>query len=118
MATLPSPPKQSIFIKRGATFSLAGYATLPVGEWTATSELKNNQGTLIQELQVTLESPTPPDTAWPILLYATAEETATWPLGPLSCDIRFAYTETVIYTPTFIVNVVQEVTDPNPTLML
>ena len=118
MATLPSPPKQSIFLKRGATFSLAGFATLPAGDWTATSEVKNNQGVLVQELTVTLDPPVDPETAWPLVLFASAEDTATWPLGPISCDIRFAYGTAVIYTPTFIINVVQEVTDPNPTLML
>ena len=118
MATAPNPPKQSIFLKRGSTFSLAGYASLPDGTWTATSELKNNLGELVAELDVTLESPTPPDTAWPLLLYKDATDTATWPLGPLSCDIRFVYSNTVIYSPTFIVNIVLEVTDPQPTLVL
>lgn len=112
---LPTP---STFFKRGATFSLAGYASLPDGVWEATSELKDQKGNLIQELAVTLQSPTAPDTKWPILLYADATETVDWPLGPLNCDIRFVYVNNVIYSPTFVVNVVLEITDSQPTLVL
>jgi len=112
---LPTP---SVFVKRGATFSLAGFVTLPDGVWTATSELKSNNGDLIAELEVTLEKQPLPDTRWGILLYTDATVTADWPLGPLSCDIRFQYSNNVIYSPTFVVNVVKEVTDPQPTLML
>lgn len=111
-------PAPSIFLKRGATFSLAGYVTIPAGDWVATSEIKNNLGELISELDVTLQAPVDPEIRWSILLYKDAEITATWPLGPLSCDIRFAYGNTVIYSPTFIVNMVKEVTDPQPTLIL
>jgi hypothetical protein len=113
-----APPKQSIFLKRGSTFSLGGYVTIPAGEWTATSEIKDNKGTLVQELAVTLEAPVAPNTKWPILLYADAADTAVWPLGPLSCDIRFVSGSNVIYSPTFIVNMVLEITDPQPTLVL
>jgi hypothetical protein len=111
-------PAPSIFLKRGSTFSLAGYVTLPLGEWTATSEIKDNIGDLISELDVTLQAPVDPETRWAILLYKDAEITAEWPLGPLSCDIRFVNGDTVIYSPTFIVNMVKEITDPQPTLIL
>jgi len=111
-------PAPSIFLKRGSTFSLGGYVTIPSGEWTATSEIKDNKGNLIQELMVTLESPVNPNIKWAILLYADAADTALWPLGPLSCDIRFESGSNVIYSPTFIVNMVLEITDPQPTLVL
>ena len=112
---LPTP---SVFVKRGATFSLAGFVTLPDGVWVATSELKSNNGDLIAELEVTLEHQPLPDTRWGILLYTDATVTAEWPLGPLSCDIRFQYSNSVIYSPTFVVNVVKEITDSQPTLIL
>jgi len=112
---LPTP---SVFVKRGATFSLAGFVTLPDGTWSATSELKSNNGDLIAELEVTLVKQPLPDIRWGILLYMDAILTAGWPLGPLSCDIRFQYSNSVIYSPTFVVNVVKEITDPQPTLYL
>jgi hypothetical protein len=111
-------PAPSIFLKRGSTFSLAGYVTLPLGTWTASSEIKDNSGNLVSDLDVTLEAPEDPETRWAILLFKDAEITADWPLGPLPCDIRFVNNDTVIYSPTFIVNIVQEVTDPQPTLIL
>lgn len=109
--------KAQIYWKRGATFSLAGYVTLPEGDWVATSELKDNANALIAELEVTLGAPSA-EGKWPILLYAGADVTIDWPLGPLSCDIRFQYINNVIYSPTFVVNLVREVTDPQPTLIL
>jgi len=112
---LPTP---SVFVKRGATFSLAGFVTLPSGTWKATSELKDNSGALIAELEVTLALQPLPDTRWGILLYTDATATALWPLGPLNCDIRFQYSNSVIYSPTFVVNVVKEITDSQPTLFL
>jgi hypothetical protein len=110
--------KASVFIKRGATLSYAGFATLPSGNWTATSELRNSAGDLISELDVTLASPTLPNTRWPLLLYKDAGATIDFPLGPLQCDIRFQYDNTVIYSPTFVVNVVLEITEPQAPLIL
>lgn len=110
---LPTP---SIFLKRGSTFSLGGYVTIPAGEWVATSEVKDNYGALIAELEVTLQSPPVGETRWPILLYWA--DTSEWPLGPLNCDIRFVSGTNIVYSPTFIVNMVKEVTDPQPTLVL
>lgn len=110
--------KASVFVKRGATLSYAGYVTLPAGDWTATSELRNSAGDLISQLDVTLVAPTAPETRWPILLYKDASETIDFPLGPLQCDIRFQYSNTVIYSPTFTVNVVLEITEPQTPLIL
>ena len=104
--------KPSTYFKRGSTFSYAGYATLPSTEgWTATSQLKNNAGDVIADLEVTLQSPTLPDTRWPLLLYLPASNTLSWPLGALYCDIRFQNGDTVIYSGTFVINVVLEITD-------
>ena len=110
-------PIPSIYFTQGDTFSLAGYATLPADyAWEATSELKNNQGILVQELTVTLEAPTGEDTAWAILLYASATDTNEWPLGPLTCDIRFQYSTTVIHSAKFVVNVTNQITTTQPTI--
>jgi len=115
------PPIPSYNFKQGATFSLGGFASLPTGSgyfWEATAELRDGNGVLISELQVTLQAPTAPDTKWALLLYQDATETATWPLGPLYCDIRFVNSGTVLPTATFVVNIVQRVTTSQPTLML
>jgi len=103
---------QSFIIKRGATLALAGTVSLPTGVWTATSEVKDQTGTLVSTLNVTLTAPTAPSTVWVILMGQTSDDTLTWPLGPLNCDIRYVSSgNDVIYTPTFQFNVVQEITD-------
>ena len=103
---------QFFVLKRGATLSLAGTVNLVSGTWTAISEVKDQDGNLVSTLNATLTPPTSPNTLWTLLLGQTAEETLTWPLGPLNCDIRFENESTdVIYTPTFQINVAQEVTD-------
>jgi len=111
-------PTPTIYIKQGATFSQAGYATLPDGDWIATSEIRDNAGTLVTELDVTLQPPVAPNTKWPLLLFKSAEETELWPIGTLYCDIRFDYSGNILYIPTFIVQVVKHITGPQPTLVL
>ena len=102
---------QSVTLKRGATLSLAGYVNLPAGSWSALSETRNQAGTLVDNLTVTLTAPVSPSIYWTLLIGATATATATWPVGPLSCDIRFTDGTNVLYTPTFAINVQQEITD-------
>jgi len=103
---------QSFILKRGATLALAGTVSLPSGTWTATSEVKDQTGTLVSTLNVTLTPPTSPSVIWVIQMTQTSENTLTWPLGPLNCDIRYVSSgDDVIYTPTFQFNVVQEITD-------
>ena len=110
-------PIPSYSFTQGDTFSLAGYATLPINDtWEATSELRNNRGELIQELVVTLEAPTGEETAWPILLQAPAADTNIWPLGPLTCDIRFQYGDTVVHSAKFVINVTNQITTSQPTI--
>jgi hypothetical protein len=112
-----APPIPSAFFTRGDTFSWAGFATLPSDDpWEATSELRDQQGNLVQELTVTLQAPTTPETTWPILLWASAADTTDWPLGPLNCDIRFVYSINVIHSARFVVNVTNEITTSQPTL--
>lgn len=111
-------PTPTVYIKQGATFSQAGYATLPDGDWIATSEIRDNAGTLIETLDVTLLAPTAPATKWPLLLFKSAEFTELWPIGTLYCDIRFDYNGNILYIPTFIVQVVKHITGPQPTLLL
>lgn len=99
--------------KRGATLSLAGTVTLPAGSWSATAQVRNASGSLVQQLAVTLQAPVAPATAHGILIEATADQAATWPLSDLRCDVRFAdasATPVVVPSPTFIVRVQQEVT--------
>lgn len=111
------PPIPSAYFTRGDTFSWAGFATLPSDDpWEATSEIRDQKGDLIQELQVTLEAPVAPETKWPILLWASAEDTAEWPLGALTCDIRFVYSINVIHSAKFVINVTNQITTSQPTL--
>ena len=99
-------------LKRGSTLSLAGTVSLPAGTWTATSEVKDAAGDLISTLNVTLTPPTAPNTLWVILMAQSSEETLTWPLGPLNCDVRYEDgAGNVLYTPTFTLNIALEVTD-------
>ena len=103
---------QFFVLKRGATLALAGTVNLVSGTWTAISEVKDLDGNLVSTLDSTLTAPTPPNTLWLLRLTQTPEDTFTWPLGPLNCDIRFENEAgDVIYTPTFQINVAQEVTD-------
>ena len=103
---------QSFILKRGATLAIAGTVSLPSGSWTATSEVKDQKGTLVAELDVTLTLGSPPSTLWIIVLRKSATDTLEWPLGPLNCDIRYASNaDEIIYTPTFQFNIVQEITD-------
>jgi len=112
-------PTPSYNFKQGGTFSLGGYASLPTGSgWKATAELRDGNDALIAELVVTLQAPTAPETKWGLLLYQDATATATWPLGPLYCDIRFVNGTTVLPTATFVVNIVLRITTSQPTLML
>lgn len=92
--------------KRGATFSLAGSASLPAGVWTATAQIKRG-ASVIAAPSVTLGEAV--NGATPIAL-TLADSTATWPLTELSCDIRFTDGTNVLYSPTFIIDVAQEVT--------
>lgn len=103
---------QSTTLKRGTTFSLAGAVTLPSGTWEATSDVKDINGNVIYVLDVTLAAPTPPNTAWPILLEAPASATIDWPIETLYCDVRYTDNSGVVLaTPTFTIIMEPEITD-------
>lgn len=102
---------QSIEVKRGATFALAGFINLPSGSWTATCEAKDASGQLIAELDVTLTPPVSPYVTWTVSFMAGADITIDWPLGYLYSDVRFQDGSEVIYTQTFVINVLEEITN-------
>lgn len=94
---------QRIELKRGATLSLAGTATLPAGSWTATCSATGNSGKFKTMLDVALTPPVSPATAHQIMVSKASSETSAWPEGDLVCDIRFADADgVVIPTPSFI----------------
>lgn len=105
--------------KLGSTLSLAGTVTLPTGTgaWSGSATVKRLESgsyTTVEELAVTLEAPGTPGDPHTILLESSSEAAANWPLAKLQCDIRFedeAVPPLVIYSPTFVINVVQGITD-------
>ena len=108
MATTQTYP-----IKRGATLSLAGSVELPAGTWSASAQVRSAVLALVEQLVVTLTPPVLPATAHTILIEASSAQTADWPIGSLMCDVRFAdasATPVVVPSPTFVINVQQEVT--------
>jgi hypothetical protein len=97
---------QRIDLKRGATLSLAGTAALPSGTWTATCNAIGNSGKFKTMLDVALTDPISPATAHQVLVSKAAADTATWPEGDLTCDIRFEDASgVVIPTPSFVIAV-------------
>lgn len=104
----------TINIKRGNVFSYAGFVEIPAGNWTAASSIKDIEGTLIYQLQVTFTPPAVGDICWNILLYAPSTDTFEWPLGNSYADIEFQSVDNpdlTLYSPTFVVNVVEEITN-------
>jgi hypothetical protein len=108
--------QKTITLKRGSTLSLSGSVKLPTGTWTATAKIAKPNNVILDTLGVTL---TPlvevgaNGETHSISVTRAASFTETWQLGNLQCDIRFedSVGGTVIHTPTFFVNVVQEITD-------
>lgn len=79
--------------KRGDTLSLAGYlpvGALPEGTWSAACVLRPASGDGLITLQVTLTAPTEESLGrYHLRLYASASETANWPVGKLTGDVEF-----------------------------
>ena len=97
----PARP-QTAEVKQSETFSLAGtIANLGSDPWTGKASVRNQEGTWIQDLSITLTAPTAPDTLWIVVITANPESTAEWPIGIILCDIRLTYLTTVIISPTF-----------------
>lgn len=103
---------QTYTLKRGVTLSLAGTATLPApyGAWTATAQVRNQAGDMVEPLTVTL---TPGD-PYGVLVEGDSTKTNDWPIGErLACDVRFTDQSTppvVLISPTFYLKVAQEIT--------
>lgn len=76
-------------LKAGNTFSYAGTCKLPAGAWSATCQVRSADGadTLLGVIGVTLGDTI--NGVTPIALYASASETAAWPLATHRVDIRF-----------------------------
>lgn len=102
----------SIDFKQGATFSLTGTVLLPAGTWMATSQLRDENGGLIRDLQVTLTplgSPTATASHTVVIDEATPSDTSDFPLGLLFTDVFFASTSPTVKLPcnTYNINVVR-----------
>ena len=100
--------------KRGSTLSLAGTVTLPSGTWSASAQVRSASTSLVEQLTVTLTAPESPATAHTILIAGTAAQCADWPIGTLTCDVRFvdaSATPVVVPSPTFLIIVTQEITN-------
>lgn len=96
---------------KGATFSYAGTVTLPEGTWTGACSLRQGAGgAIVGTITLTLTGATTP---YNLMAYASAAETANWPIGTLVGDFRFTDSATVpnvIVSPKFQIKVVQGVT--------
>lgn len=93
---------RSTDIKQGATLSLGGYVNLPTGLWSIASDVRDGNGVLIQALTATITDPVIPSDQFSVLLTATPEQTAIWPLGTLYCDVRFTQDSGLeLISPTF-----------------
>lgn len=107
---------QTVNIKAGATFSVPLLVRLPSGNWSATSEMRQSDTSLVGVLSVTLASLAEPDAAGNThsgLLLATSVQTASWPVGAFRCDVRFADTQdppVVLFSDPFVVDVTQGMT--------
>lgn len=97
--------------KKGATFSYAGTVTLPEGAWVGACALRQGaSGNIVANLTVTISGTAP---LFNMTVYASAADTANWPIGTLVGDFRFTDAATVpnvVISPNFQVKVVQGIT--------
>ena len=99
-----------IRFKRGDTFSLSctykvdGVPT-SVSSIDIDSQIRDNRGSLVQNLTVTKLVNTGEFT-----LIATATETAEWPVSVLRCDVQFSQGGTVRSTQTIDISVLEDIT--------
>lgn len=97
--------------KRGATFSLActwkvsGVPT-PITGLTITSQLRQSNGTLVDNLRVVADT----TDATKFALVPTNPDTSTWPVGLLLCDIKTIVDGIERSSETFQIPVIEEVT--------
>ena len=113
-------------IKRGDTFSFGSTELpLPTGQaWTARAQVRDplvpDAAPPVCELSVRLTPPTPPAVLWDLWLFAPAQATVTWPVGPnyarprvLVCDVQFTRADQphiVVTSSTFQILVYRDVT--------
>lgn len=105
------PPKLSA-LKRGDTFSYAGFCSLPPGNWAATCQVRSPHEPydLLGTITVTLGTPEPDGTT-PMLMQAPASITAAWPPDVYELDIRYVDSTGVVYhTSTVLLPVVRAIT--------
>ena len=99
-----------IRFKRGDTFSLSctykvdGVPT-SVSSIDIDSQIRDNRGSLVQNLTVTKLVNTGEFT-----LIATATETAEWPVSVLRCDVQFSQGGLVRSTQTIDISVLEDIT--------
>jgi len=112
--------------KRGDTFSYgATDVALPADEgWTARAQVRDplapDSAAALTELTVTLTPPVASATAWDLWLFASATDTANWPVNGnyanpkiLVCDIQFSLSgnpAVVVSSATFQILVYRDVT--------
>lgn len=84
---------EPIEIKTGATFSVPFLVLLPAGSWSAASEIRKGDDTLVGELAVTLEPLATPDADGNThagVLEASSVQTVAWEHGSWRADVRFS----------------------------
>lgn len=97
---------QKIPFKRGDTFSLEATA---IGEdittWTIQSQIRDNSGTLISELDITKT-----DAANGKYTLTHDGSTSSWPLKMLYCDIQYTVGGVISSTETFRIEMIEDIT--------
>jgi hypothetical protein len=97
-------------IKQGETLSLAGTASLPTGTWSGAASYIDVAG-VSHALTVVMSAPVLPATLWGVLISTTSANTATWPVGVGTCDVKFTDATSVVRkSPTFEIEILQAVT--------
>lgn len=110
-----NPNPKTIAVKRGSTLSIVGAVKLPLApDWSAIASVAKNNNTPIDSLDVDLTLlPTvgKKGETHSIRISRDATNTQGWPVGNLSCDIKFtAGTGLVVHSPTFVIAVQQQIT--------
>lgn len=97
---------QKILFKRGDTFSLQATANgEDITTWTIQSQIRDNSGTLISELDITKTDAVNGE-------YTLTHDgsTSSWPLKMLYCDIQYTVGGVISSTETFRIEVVEDIT--------
>lgn len=100
---------QSVSLKRGDSFIFTGNSLLdndgnktPLTGWSIRSQIRSSDGSLIEELVVTIDTDT-------YSLYSTGTED--WPTSTLFWDVEYTTPDGVIFsTDTMAVKVTQDIT--------